>query len=356
MLFSLAYFGFWRQGCVCPIGAIQNVTLAFSDPGYRIPLVVIAFFSLPLLFTLFFGRTFCAAVCPLGAIQDLVVLRPLRLPRWLVRPLSLLPFAYLGVAVLAVVSGAGFLICRFDPFVGIFRRSAQPLMVALGVGLLALGTVIARPYCRFICPYGALLRLVSRFSRWHLRISPRQCIQCRLCEGSCPFDVIEQPSLQPSPESRQRGIRRLLVLLLLLPPLVAGGAFLGSRLTVPLARMHPTVRLAERVLREEAGEITVTTLESDTFREGQRTIAELADEALAIQGSMRSGAALLGGFLALAFILTLIALSLRRRREEYEPDRAACYSCGRCIETCVMERVRRAGSEPGVKSLQELKS
>jgi polyferredoxin len=72
MVFSLIYFGFWREGCVCPIGAIQNIILSFFDAGYAVPITVAAFFLLPLLFTLFFGRTFCAAVCPLGAVQDFV--------------------------------------------------------------------------------------------------------------------------------------------------------------------------------------------------------------------------------------------------------------------------------------------
>jgi len=344
MLFSLGYFGFWRQGCVCPIGAIQNVVLVFSDPGYRIPLVVIAFFTLPLLFTLFFGRTFCAAVCPLGAIQDLVVLRPIRIPGWLSRPLSMIPYAYLGAAVLAAATGAGFLICRFDPFVGIFRRAAHLPMVLFGAGILLLGTVIPRPYCRFLCPYSVLLRWVSRFSKWHLRISPERCIQCRLCEGSCPFDVIQKPTDQPIPEPKAAGIRRLLILLILLPVLISAGGFLGSRLTIPLSRLHETVRLAERVLQEERGEITETTLDSDTFREGERTIPELVEEALWIRRQMRIGAIGVGAFLGLAFGLTLIGLSVRRKRDEYQPDKAACFSCGRCIESCVMERARRAES------------
>ncbi|MDK1032213.1 MAG: 4Fe-4S ferredoxin, partial [Planctomycetia bacterium] len=63
MVFCLAYFGFWRQGCICPVGSLQNVVLALSDSDYSIPLVVLAFFFLPLVFTLFFGRVFCAAVC-----------------------------------------------------------------------------------------------------------------------------------------------------------------------------------------------------------------------------------------------------------------------------------------------------
>ncbi len=41
-LFSLAYFGFYRSGCVCPIGAIQNVALALADPGYVVPLTVMS--------------------------------------------------------------------------------------------------------------------------------------------------------------------------------------------------------------------------------------------------------------------------------------------------------------------------
>ena len=74
---SLLWFGFWRKGCVCPIGATQNVALAMVDATYVVPLGG-AFFVLPLVFTLFFGRTFCAAVCPLGAVQELVAVRSSR--------------------------------------------------------------------------------------------------------------------------------------------------------------------------------------------------------------------------------------------------------------------------------------
>ncbi len=51
---SLAYFGFWRDGCVCSIGSIQNVVMAVFDRDYAVSLGIVAFFALPLLFTLFF--------------------------------------------------------------------------------------------------------------------------------------------------------------------------------------------------------------------------------------------------------------------------------------------------------------
>ena len=50
MLFSLIYFGFWREGCVCPIGSTQNIVLSVFDKEYVVPVVVLAFFLLPLLF------------------------------------------------------------------------------------------------------------------------------------------------------------------------------------------------------------------------------------------------------------------------------------------------------------------
>ncbi len=87
---SLAYFGFYREGCICPIGSIQNVTVALTDPKYSIPIVVTATFVLPLAVALFFGRAFCGGVCALGAMQELVTLKPVQVPRRLDKALGLL--------------------------------------------------------------------------------------------------------------------------------------------------------------------------------------------------------------------------------------------------------------------------
>jgi NosR/NirI family transcriptional regulator, nitrous oxide reductase regulator len=143
---SLAWLGFWRNGCVCPIGALQNVTLGLTDPSYTVPLVVVAFFALPLVFTLFFGRTFCAAVCPLGAIQELVAVRPIKVPKWLDHALGLLAYVYLGLAVLLAATGTAFLICRYDPFVAFFRRTGSVNMLIFGACFLLVGVFVGRPY------------------------------------------------------------------------------------------------------------------------------------------------------------------------------------------------------------------
>ena len=122
-LFSLFYFGFVRHGCVCVVGSLQNVVLALCDSSYYIPVIILIYFILPLMVALFFGRVFCGAACPLGIIQDIVLWRPVKVPVWLEHVLGLIPYIYFGLAVLFAATGAGFIICRYDPFVAIFRIS-----------------------------------------------------------------------------------------------------------------------------------------------------------------------------------------------------------------------------------------
>jgi len=338
MVACLVYFGFWRKGCVCPIGAIQNVTLALADPGYTVPLVVLAYFLLPLAFTVLFGRSFCAAVCPLGAIQDAVVVRPVHVPHWLAAGLRVLAYAYLGGAVIFAAGAPAFLICRYDPFVGFFRVSGSLGMLLFGGVVLAVGLFVGRPYCRFLCPYGVLLQWMSRLSRRHLTITPSECTQCRLCEDSCPFDAILKPAPAREPESRRAGIRRLGWLLVLLPFLVAAGAGAGILAHAPLSRIHPTVRLAERVVLEKSGRLPDTTLESRTFYETDKPAEALLGQARAIRRQFRTGSILLGAFLGLVVGCRLLALSVRRKRTDYQPDRGGCFSCGRCIPYCPVEK------------------
>ena len=53
-------------------------------------------------------------------------------------------------------------------------------MLILGGSVLLIGVYVGRPYCRYFCPYGVILRWLSRLSKWHVRIPPEECIKCRL--------------------------------------------------------------------------------------------------------------------------------------------------------------------------------
>jgi ferredoxin len=339
-LFSLAYFGFWRGGCVCPVGATQDVALSLTGGGSVLPLATIAFFVLPLASAVFFGRIFCASVCPLGAIQDIVLVKPVKVPQWLEHPLGLLAYVYLGLAVVFAVTGSAFLICRYDPFVSFFRLSGSTGMLALGTGFLAVGTLIGRPYCRYLCPYGALLRPLSSVSMRHATITPDQCIQCKLCENACPYGAILKPTEDAGVRGRKEGIRRLAGLVVLLPALIISGLWLGAYLGPSLSRMHPTVTLAERVYLEEKGAVKGTTDASEAFRKTGRAPAELYKEGVATTKHFVTWGRILGAWVALVIGLKLVSLTVRRKRTGHEPDKAKCVSCGRCFMSCPHERVR----------------
>jgi polyferredoxin len=303
MIFSLLYFGFWRRGCICPVGAIGNATLAATDSSYAIPAAVLVFFLLPLIFTLFFGRSFCGAVCPLGAVQDLFVIKPIRVPRALEAGLRLFAYLYLAAAVVMAATGAMFLICRYDPFVTLFRFDGNWNGWVLTASFLAISLFVARPYCRFLCPYGVILRNLSRLSKWRVTITPDECIHCRLCENVCPFGAIGEPSkVLPAAETAQNK-RRLVVFVVLAPILAAAGGWLGWAVYSILAK--------------------------------QGGIAESA-QSLGIKLAIAAGV-----FVGFAAAGKLIGSVIGRRQEDYEARRADCFACGRCFEYCPREQLKR---------------
>ncbi len=344
-IFSLGYFGFFRKGCICSIGAIQNVTLALFDETYILPFTVTAFFLLPLVFSLFFGRVFCAGVCPLGAIQDLVLIKPMKVPEWLQHALGLLAYLYLGAAVLFAASGSGFIICQYDPFVAFFRLSGNVNIVVLGISLLVIGFFVGRPYCLFLCPYGVLLRHLSRLSQWRITVAPEGCFQCRLCENACPFGAIATPTSEEGHAPSGRDRTRLVAILMLAPFLIALSGWAFSLAGGPFSHTHFTVRLAEQIVLEDSGVLEGSTDASQTFRKTGQPKELLVRDAERLRRRFALGGWVLGGFMGLVIVCKLLALSVFRRRRAYDADRAGCLACGRCFSYCPPESEWREQNE-----------
>ncbi len=332
--FCAAYFGFYRLGCVCSVGSLQNVALALADPSYRLSVSVAAFFLLPLLFALFYGRVFCSGVCPLGAVQELVLIRPIRIPEWVAGPLGLVPFLYLGLAVLYASAGAGFVVCRYDPFIGLYRLGSSPLMAWVTGLFLAASLFVGRPYCRFLCPYGALLRVASWFASKPARIAPAACISCHLCARECPYGAILPPSpereLVPMHELRSSLARRLGATVPLILLLAALGWFAGPA----MARVHPKVALAAELALSRAQPDAPKSLAVEAHLRLGRSDEEVWREAATILKSFRLGAALFGAWAGLVVSAYTISLALRRRRREYVAEPGTCLACARCFASC----------------------
>jgi len=333
-VFSLAYFGFYRQGCICAVGSVQNVSLALFNTGYSIPLTALLFFIIPLLFALAFGRVFCAGVCPLGAIQELTGLKPVKLPKSVELTLALVPFIYLAIAILFASTNSQFLICRYDPFVGIFRLDAPYTMIIFGALLLLAGIFVNRPYCRFLCPYGVLLNIFSRFAGKHLTITPAECINCRLCEEVCPYDAIIPSDIDQKNVAPEKSRKRFILYFLLVPLFAATGAFLLYDLAPSLSGANSTVRLAREIRTEKKTGIESELKDVVAFKESGKTESELYNEEEMIIGRFRNGSPWAGAFLGISFGIGMISLTIKTKRNEYKPHQGKCYSCGRCFKFC----------------------
>lgn len=333
-LISVAYFGFFREGCVCSIGSIQNIALAMVDNTYHLPLVVLLFFLLPIIFAFLFGRVFCAGVCPFGALQELLNVKNYRLSKSVCTALSVIPWIYLCFALLYALTRSRFIICQFDPFIGIFRLGGDFGLIAFGGILLVMSIFTGRPFCRFLCPYGALLSLFSSVSIWKIKITEKTCVNCQLCHNSCPVDAVLPPYQNKNTEERNEGVIRILKYVVGLPLLMIIGALLMRMSSANLSYANKEVRLYELVQIQEAHPDNEMLPEVEAFYAQGRTLEELQQSNDAVQADFRLYGTIAGALIGLVIGLKLINLSVKRTRKEYEIDHKYCVACGKCFSYC----------------------
>ena len=333
-LISVGYFGFFREGCVCSIGSIQNIALALVDDSYHLPLTVLLFFLLPILFAYLFGRVFCAGVCPFGALQELVNVKNYRISEAITAALKVIPWLYLIFAVLYAVTRSQFIICQFDPFIGIFRLGGDMGLILFGALLLVMSIFTGRPFCRLLCPYGALLSLFSSVSIWKIKLTRKSCINCELCHNSCPVDAIRPPYANKLKESRSTGVRRLLAYFVVLPVMIIAGALLMRMASPNLSRAHKDVRLYDQVIQHEAQPEEELSLELEAFYGQGRSVEEITALYEAKVTEYRFWCTIAGALMGLVIGLALIRLSVKRSRKQYEINHANCVACGQCFNYC----------------------
>ena len=345
-LISVGYFGFFREGCVCSIGSIQNIALALVDDSYHLPLTVLLFFLLPILFAFLFGRVFCAGVCPFGALQELVNVKNYRISEAISAALKVIPWLYLIFAVLYAVTRSQFIICQFDPFIGIFRLGGDMGLILFGALLLVMSIFTGRPFCRFLCPYGALLSLFSSVSIWKIKLTRKSCINCELCHNSCPVDAIRPPYANKLKESRSTGVRRLLAYFVVLPVMIIAGALLMRMASPNLSRAHKDVRLYDQVIQHEAQPEEELSLELEAFYGQGRSVEEITALYEAKVTEYRFWCTIAGALMGLVIGLALIRLSVKRSRKQYEINHANCVACGQCFNYCPQNKQMNESHKP----------
>lgn len=193
----------------CPIGSLQAV---LNSPKYNFSFYVIGFL---MAVGAFFGRFVCGWLCPFGLVQDLLHKIPVfkkikRMPGE--RYLRYLKYVILAVFVILLpltiknVAGGGTpwfckLICPSGTLMGGITLTALNPSLRSGLGVLfgwkvfilaavAVWAVkVYRPFCRYLCPLGAIYSVFNPIALYRFEIDRERCTGCKACRRACPMDL-----------------------------------------------------------------------------------------------------------------------------------------------------------------------
>lgn len=152
--------------------------------------------------SLLFRKAFCSWICPVGTASEYlwklgrrIFGRTFHLPRWLDLPLRslkyiLLSFFGYAVAMMSAVAISEFVGSPYGLVVDVrmlnfFRFAGSTTLYVLGT-LVVLSMVVQNFWCRYLCPYGALMGLIGLFSPTRIQRSESACIDCAKCAKACP--------------------------------------------------------------------------------------------------------------------------------------------------------------------------
>lgn len=193
----------------CPMGALQAV---MGDATYRVSLYVFGFLAA---LGVLFGRLICGWMCPFGFVQDLLYKIPFakkikNLPghRYLkyLRYVILIVFVILLVSVVTDLTGTSApwfceWICPSGMLFGGIPLVAvnEGLREAIGVRffwklfvlivILIMSVIVYRPFCKYLCPLGAIYGLFNPISSYRLVIDKDKCVSCGMCQKACGMDI-----------------------------------------------------------------------------------------------------------------------------------------------------------------------
>lgn len=187
---------------LCPFGGLESFYLWFRDGAWlrrTAPSSLILFAGVGIA-SLLLGRIFCGWICPLGALNEFISMIALKLgikrkqlPSNIDRPLRFLKYIILAVILFTTWKLGTLTFRAFDPWASWMHLSAGISEAGYGTAVLFatlfLGIFIERFWCRYLCPLGAALGIISRLSPIKVRRNETTCINCGQCHLACPVGL-----------------------------------------------------------------------------------------------------------------------------------------------------------------------
>jgi len=188
---------------VCPFGGVVT-TYTYFTQGIFVRKIHQSSFSLMwliLLLTLIFGPVFCGWICPFGTVQEFLGkigkrLFPKRYNRFILPKIDQLlryvRYIVLIMVVIITAREATLVFLNIDPYFALFNFWSDEVtisaLIVLGIILIS-SLFVERPWCKYLCPLGALLGIFNLFRLIPLRRNQETCINCKQCDKICPMNI-----------------------------------------------------------------------------------------------------------------------------------------------------------------------
>jgi polyferredoxin len=202
----------------CPFGGLESIYKLILSGGYieKIMPATMILLGITVLLVVLLNRAFCGWICPLGTLQTLfdrlarfLKIKKVQVPQNIERWLQYLKYAVL-VVILYFTWRLGTLVyAPYDPWAAYAHIAAgwAELYEGFLIGLLFLIVALVgslwlpNNFCRYFCPMGAFLGILSKFSPTRIARNKKTCIDCKKCDGICPSQIqISTKPVVSSPE------------------------------------------------------------------------------------------------------------------------------------------------------------
>jgi len=192
---------------VCPFGGVVSIYQYVVAGTYVHQIHESAFILMYIVFALalLVGPAFCGWVCPLGSFQEWLgklgsKIFPKKfnkfIPAGTDRYLRYLRYGVLIWVVYVTATSATLFFTDYDPYYALFNfwtgEVAVSSLIILGVVILA-SLFVERSFCKYACPYGAVLGVFNLFRVFKIKGDISTCIDCKACDRACPMNIEVSP-------------------------------------------------------------------------------------------------------------------------------------------------------------------
>jgi len=191
LLGGLIYIGFILARPICVIDVLNMLSLNLTPLTGRMYVLLLITFTVTT--TVLWGRIYCGWICPFGAVQEFLErVSPfkLRVPSKIHRVAVKAKYVVLLAIITCFYLLNDLTLATYvEPYATLFLGFGSTIMWVILASVLAISVVVHRFFCKYICPVGAALGLISllrvfRVKRWG------ECKTCRICARSCKMDAI----------------------------------------------------------------------------------------------------------------------------------------------------------------------